>query len=117
MTDRTAQRERFLLQELPAQLGSLASNLSLLARLAEDEAHLATVRRLVDDSAAFCEWSASLADLDTQVLLLDVQRLLALWRFDWERIAGDTIARAGVAVGARRAADRVLAVSGLLEPR
>jgi hypothetical protein len=117
MTDRSARRERFLRQDLPTQLGSLASNLSLLARLAEDEGHLATVRRLVDDSAAFCEWSAPLAHVDTQVVLLDVQRLLALWRFDWERITQDATARVEVASNTRRAADRVLAASGLLEPR
>lgn len=114
MRDLTSLRERYLRDPLPVRVGGVAANLARLSDWADHTGHRDVLRRVVEESEFFIEWTAAGAALDLQVLLVDVQRQLARWQYRWVQIWNDPQQRKVVAEQAAAWSERLLAMSGLL---
>jgi hypothetical protein len=110
-------RVRYLHDALPTRLGGLAANLARVNSFAKHPANREAVHSLLDESKHFIEWTAREAELDTAAELVELQIQLARWQLDWTNIWADAIQRAHVAAQARAWSERVLVLSGLLEPQ
>ncbi|MDQ2687323.1 MAG: hypothetical protein M3Y28_05595 [Armatimonadota bacterium] len=97
MRDMTAVRERYLRDGLPVRLGGLAANLARVSSFSRSAASREAVSSLLDESKYFIEWTAAEAELDAATQLVDLQRQLAQWQLDWDKIWADGTRRAGVA--------------------
>jgi len=72
------------------------------------------VKKLIEESKFFIEWTAPDAELGIQTQLVELQIKLACWQSQWNRIWPDLQHRARVRHEAVDLSDRVLAMSGLL---
>jgi len=73
---------------------------------------------MLEESRAFIEWSAPdlLPDrVDDAARLVDIQRGLTHWYWNWHEAQNDPVEREKLAAQARAWSDEVLAMSGLLE--
>lgn len=104
-------RERLLRDPLPQQLGALASDLARIASCSDSPANQDVVASLLKEGKYFCEWIAPGAPLDTQVVLLDIQRALVQWERGWLR--GEPVAT--MRADAARKSEELLALAGLGE--
>ena len=73
------------------------------------------VRRLINESKWFIEWTAADAEPETAEQLVNLQVQLALWQDNWERLWIDPVRRTRLAADANHWSERVLEMSGLLE--
>lgn len=108
MGDTESMRERYLSLPASARMGHLASDLLRLSRWLlmrrDDEAALGLMGRI----ASMMEWNPEHASEE----LADMQREVCYWLRLWPQES----ARGMLAFRAGRMSDRVLALSGLLEP-
>lgn len=108
----------YLKQNISVRLGGLAADLARIASFIQVPALPAT-KTMLEESRAFIEWSAP--DLlpnrvDDAVRLVDIQRGLTHWYWNWHEAQNDPAARQKLAEQARAWSDEVLAMSGLLDP-
>ena len=114
MKDISAIRARYTRDPLPVRLGGLSADLARVASFSRNPANLAPVADLMREAAHFIEWCAPESDLETQVVLLDLQRLLASWRRWLPRRFSDEVWRGQVIAEAQRWSQSILEMSGLL---
>jgi hypothetical protein len=114
MKDLADTRARYMRDPLPARLGGLAADLARITSLSQNPANLAPVADLMREAAHFIEWCAPESDLENQVTLLELQRLLARWRMRLPQRFPDQKWRGQVMAEAQRWSQRVLEMSGLL---
>lgn len=114
MRDWKSYREDFERDPLPIRLGGIAANLARINSFSANDEHQAVVQGMIEDSEFLIDWTAPLAELETQLELLELQRLLVRWNFTWEPIWQDLVRRRAVAKEASRWSDRILDLSGLL---
>ncbi len=113
----TTRRERYLQQDIPTRLGGLAADLARVVSASRIPA-LEAVRDLVAESRAFVEWSAPvlLPDrVEDAARLVEIQRGLTHWYFNWHAVQNDITQRAKLAEQAQQWSDEVLKMSGLLD--
>jgi hypothetical protein len=110
----TLDQERFQQNDISTQLGLLATHLTHiqgLMPLGEDEAKVGS---LIRESLYFIEWTIPQyleMDVDRAAELVDLGRVLAQWRFNWEKIWVDSDARVEVAQQAEGLAKQVQKLS------
>jgi hypothetical protein len=110
-------RARYVRDMLPTRLGGLAANLARVSSFAKHPANCEAVNGLLDESKHFIEWTAGEAETETAAELVELQIQLARWQLEWTDIWADASQRAQVVTQARAWSERVLALSGLLEPQ
>ena len=103
-------RQRFLRDPLPGRLGALAADLARIASFAENPKNQRAVASLLEEGKWFAEWAAPEAPLETQAVLAETQRALAIWERGW--LNGSPVPT--MSADARRKSDELLALSGLL---
>ena len=103
-------RQRFLQDPLPIRLGGLAADLARISSFAENPANRDAVASLLEESKYFAEWAAPDAPLETQVVLAEIQRVLAVWERRWLSGAPDQTMRAE----AQRKSDEIIELAGLV---
>ncbi|MBL8168301.1 MAG: hypothetical protein JNJ50_09120 [Acidobacteria bacterium] len=104
---------RYMKDPLPVRLGNLASN---LARLRSFVSQPEAASRVMRESKHFIEWAGPEAELSVQIELVALQRLLAYWHGRWPIIQGDIVWRQQIAEQAQSWSQRILELSGLLNP-
>ncbi len=114
MKNWTAIRERYIRDEIPVRLGSLAANLSRITSLATNDINQHVVESIIVESKFFIEWIAPEAEIDIAAELVEMQIQLARWQLNWSSVWADPIQRGEVAEQASRWSQRILALSGLL---
>jgi hypothetical protein len=107
-------RERYLHDPLPIRLGGLAANLARVESFSNHPDHRDVVERLLNESKYFIEWTALEASIDLQAELVDLQRHLAEWQYNWHDVWADPVRRTVVAEQAGAWSKRILEKSGLL---
>lgn len=112
--DWNSYHDRFVRDPLPIRLGGIAANLARIHSFSDHNGHCQVVKDMLEDSKFLIEWVAPAAELDTQVELLVLQRMLARWFFTWEPIWNDRVRKQAVASEAARWSERILDLSGLL---
>jgi len=116
-TDRAkleARKDRYLRDPLPVRLGNLASNLARIQSIATRPELGDAAKRVIRESEHFVEWAGKDAELFVQVELVELQRRLAEWQFNWNEISNDLEKRNSVAEQAGFWSEKILDCSGLL---
>ena len=116
MKNEAAIKERYLQDPLPIRLGGLAANLARIQSFSDHPKNREVVKKILEESKFFIEWTALEAQLDLQAELVMLQRQLSLWHYGWNVLWADETLRQAVAERAGRWSNRVLEVSGLLPP-
>ena len=116
MKNEAAIRVRYLQDLLPLRLGGLAANLARVQSFSDHPKNREVVKKIVEESKYFIEWTAPEAKPDLQAELVALQRQLALWQCGWNILWADETLRQAVAVKAGQWANKLLAASGLLSP-
>ncbi len=110
----TLNQERFQQNDIPTRLSFLANNLAQIQSLMIYGADADQIASLMRESLYFIEWTVPhylQMDVDRAAELVDVGRILAQWRFNWEKIWTDSEARAEVAQGAGKLSKQVQKLS------
>lgn len=115
MTNRERRRERYLRDPLPIRLGGLAASLARIASSARHETGATAVATMIEECRWYIEWTAAEAEAEVASELVDIQRLLTLWRGAWPTAQREAKQRTLLSAQAKKWADQVLAYSGLLE--
>jgi len=119
-TDRAkleARKDRYLRDPLPVRLGNLASNLARIQSIATRPELGDAAKRVIRESEHFVEWAGKDAELFVQVELVELQRRLAEWQFNWNEISNDLEKRNSVAEQAGLWSEKILDRSGLLNSK
>ena len=114
MNDMVKIRDRFLKDDIPTRLGSLASNLRRIKSFSSLDVNQEVVKGLLDESKYFIEWTAAETEINTAGELVELQILLARVTFNLNRIWCEKNRRKKLAEQALQWSDRVLELSGLL---
>ena len=115
--DKQKKRERFLNAPLSIRLGNVAANLSRIDAFSDDAEHDAVVRKMIEETKAFCEWAGLASaeeDIKTAHTFLVLQRQLVRWDYALTEIFADPVRRAEMAETARAWSNHMLVLSGLL---
>ena len=114
MNNLTHIRARYMRDPIPIRLGGLAADMARIASFSHNSANLPAVTSLMREAAHFIEWSAPECDLETQIMLLELQRGLVAWRAHLVKHYSEATWRQQIANNAQTWSDRILAMSGLL---
>lgn len=114
MIQRDQKRGRFLHLKLPMRLGSLAADLARVASLARHDVANPALDAMLEESLYFIEWTAADTEPEIAAELVDIQRMLGLWRKAWPEAQKQRTQRTLLSVQAKKWSDQVLAYSGLL---
>lgn len=109
-----ARKERYQRDPLSVRLGNLASNLARIRSIANHPDLGDAAKRVIRESKHFVEWAGKDADLQIQIELVELQKLLARWQFKWHEISNDLEQRNAVVSQAGVWSEKILDRSGLL---
>jgi len=112
MINRERKKERYLSDPLPYRLAGLAADLGRVASSARHAAGSASVAQMLEESQYFIEWTAAEAEPEIAAELVDIQRMLALWRKAWPEAQHNPAQRTLLSVQAKKWSDQVLNYSG-----
>ncbi len=107
-------RERYMRDPLPIRLAGLAADLSRVSSSARHEKGAESVAEMLEESQYFIEWTAAEAEPEIAAELVDIQRMIALWRKAWCDAKQNLTLRILLSVQAKKWSDQVLGYSGLL---
>ena len=114
MINKERKRERFLRDPLPVRLAGLAADLARVASSARHPTGAESVAAMLEESQYFIEWTAAAAEPEVAAELVDIQRLVALWRKAWPEAQQQAIQLTLLSVQAKKWSDQVLGYSGLV---
>ena len=114
MIHKDRKRERFLLDPLPVRLAGLAADLARVASSARHSTGADSVATMLEESQYFIEWTAAETEPEVAAELVDMQRLIVLWRKAWPEAQHSITQRTLLSVQAKKWSDQVLAYSGLV---
>jgi hypothetical protein len=115
MKNKERKREHFLQNPLPLRLASLAADLARVASSARNSSGALSVDEMLEESQYFIEWTAGETKPDIAGELVDIQRLIALWRGAWPEAQHSIKLRTLLSVQAKKWSDQVLKYSGMLK--
>jgi hypothetical protein len=115
MINKERKRERFLRDPLPVRLAGIASDLARVSSSARRETGAESVAVMLEESQYFIEWTAAEAGPNIAAELVDIQRLIAIWRKAWPETQQYSTQRTLLSVQAKKWSDQVLGYSGLVD--
>jgi hypothetical protein len=80
MINRERKKERYLREPVPLRWAALAADLGRIASSARHTSGSASVADMLEESQYYIEWTATETEPDVAAELVDIQRLIALWR-------------------------------------
>ncbi len=116
MKEREKLSEQFVSRPVAVRLLSLVNHLAFIESQAGDPAQSEAVRTAVRESMFFIEYIVPDVELNLQVELVELQRLLARWYHHWEEFEAGEAHRQAVAEQAGEWSKRVLAAAEHLQP-
>lgn len=108
-------KEAFMRENIPVRYKKLAQQLGRISTLLCDIATTENIPAVMTEAMFFIEWIAPEVGLDWQLELLELQRLLAQWKYDWATIQPDHSRRQLLAEQATDWARRVAKISEVLQ--
>jgi len=117
MKNKDHRKERFLHDPLPIRLAGLAADLARVASSARHATGTSSVAEMLEESQYYIEWTAAEAEPEIAGELVDIQRLITLWRNAWPEAQHSQIQRTLLSVQAKKWSDQVLEYSGLARQR
>ena len=115
MINRERKRERYLRDPLPIRLAGLAADLGRVASSARHLEGSESVAQMLEESQYYIEWTAAEAEPEVAAELVDIQRMIILWRKAWPQAQHNLTERTLLSVQAKKWSDEVLEFSGLLD--
>jgi len=115
MKNKERRRDRYLRDPLPVRLAGLAADLARVASSARHESGAASVAEMLEESQYYIEWTAKDAEPEIAGELVDIQRLITLWRSVWPEAQHSLKQRTLLSVQAKKWSDQVLNYSGMLK--
>ncbi len=115
MINKERKRERFLRDPLPVRLAGLAADLARVASSARQPTGAESVASMLEESQYFIEWTAAAAEPEIASELVDIQRMVALWRKAWPVAQQQAVERTLLSIQAKKWSDQVLGYSGIVD--
>jgi hypothetical protein len=115
MINRERKRERYLRDPLPVRLAGLAADLARVASSARHASGSESVAQMLEESQYYIEWTAAEAQPEIAAELVDIQRMIVLWRKAWPEAQNSQTQRTLLSIQAKKWADQVLDYSGILD--
>lgn len=115
MINITRKQERYLRDPLPIRLAGLAADLARVSSSAHHLTGAKSVATMLKESQYFIEWTASETEPEVAAELVDIQRMIALWRKAWLDAQINRTQRTLFYVQAKKWSELVLRFSGLVE--
>jgi hypothetical protein len=115
MMNKERKRERFMRDPLPVRLAGLAADLARVSSSARHSTSAQSVESMLEESQYYIEWTADQFEPEIAAELVDIQRMVALWRQAWPKAQNDRTQRTLLSVQAKKWSDVVLRYSGLVE--
>ena len=114
MINKERKQARFLRDPLPVRLAGIAADLARIASSARHETGAESVALMLEESQYLIEWTAVEAKPEIAGELVDIQRMIALWRKAWSEAQHHRTQRTLLSVQAKKWSDQVLGYSGLV---
>ena len=108
-------RERFVQYPLATRIGSIAADLARVASSARHNPVNPIVDKMLTESLYFIEWTAAETEPEVATELVDIQRMIALWRKAWPEAQKYPAQRTLLSVQGKKWSAQILGYSGLLE--
>lgn len=115
MRNKKSKKERYLRDPLPIRLAGLAADLARVVSSARHESGSESVSEMLEESQYYIEWTAADAEPEIAAELVDMQRLIVLWRKVWPEAQKNKTQRILLSVQAKKWSDQVLGYSGLMD--
>jgi hypothetical protein len=115
MINRERKRERYLRDPLPVRLAGLAADLARVASSARHASGSESVAQMLEESQYYIEWTAAEAQPEIAAELVDIQRMIVLWRKAWPEAQNSQTQRTLLSIQAKKWADQVLDYSVILD--
>lgn len=115
MKNPQSKKERYLKDPLPIRLAGLAADLARVSSSARRTAASTSVAEMLEESQYYIEWTAAEAEPEVAAELVDIQRMLGLWRKAWPDAQHSRTQRTLLSVQAKKWSDQVLDYSGVLD--
>ena len=113
MINKEKKRARFLRDPLPVRLAGLAADLARVASSARHPTGADSVAVMLEESQYFIEWTAAETEPKIAAELVEIQRMIALWRKAWPEAQQHPSQRILLSLQAKKWSDQVLEYSGL----
>ncbi len=108
-------RERYLQDTVPIRLGGVGADLARIVSFSKNPKSAPVIETMLEESRYFIEWTAPELPIDDAARLVEIQRELTRWRWDWAQVQNDDEERRRLAEQAQIWSDEVLVMSGLLD--
>jgi hypothetical protein len=108
-------QQRYLSDPLPVRLAGLATDLARVSSSARSAAGAGSVEEMLEESQYYIEWTAAESAPEVAAELVDIQRMIILWRKAWPDAQHSIAQRTLLSVQAKKWSDVVLDYSGLVE--
>ena len=82
-------RERFMRDSEPIRMGGLAANLARIKSFSENDDNATAVFHLLEESKYYIEWAWHEMDVNSAVLLVDLQRIISGWQLRFDTVWAD----------------------------
>jgi len=115
MINKERKQQRYLADPLPVRLAGLASDLARVSSSARHASGSSSVEKMLEESQYYIEWTAAEAPPEVAAELVDIQRMIVLWRRAWPEVQHIPAQRTLLSVQAKKWSDIVLDYSGLLD--
>lgn len=100
---------------LPVRLAGLAADLGRVSSSARHVSGSDSVAQMLEESQYYIEWTAAEAELRIAAELVDIQRMIGLWRKAWPEAQHSLTLRTLLSVQAKKWSDVVLGFSGMVD--
>ena len=114
MKNKERKRERFLRDPLPTRLAGLAADLARVASSARHATGAESVAEMLEESQYYIEWTAAETEPELASELVDIQRMIAMWRRAWPEAHQYLKQRLLLSLHAKKWSDQGLTYSEML---
>jgi hypothetical protein len=115
MINKEKKQARYLRDPLPVRLAGLAADFARIASSARHEDGAANVADMLEEAQYYIEWTAAEAEPEIAGELVDLQRMVTLWRRAWTEAQHSLPQRTLLSVQAKKWSDQVLDYSGFAQ--
>jgi hypothetical protein len=113
MINKERKQQRFLADPLPVRLAGLAADLARISSSARHPTGSSNVELMLEESQYYIEWTAAEAAPEVAAELVDIQRMIILWRRAWPEAQYSPPQRTLLSIQSKKWSDMVLDFSGL----
>ena len=108
-------KQRYMLDAIPVRLGGIAANLARVKSFSQHDDNSDAVFQLLDESKYYIEWTGRELDTEMIVRLIELQRQIAGWQYNWQSVWPDKDLRGKMINETSKWSSMIIMSSGLLD--